>query len=256
MGAGHQLQSARLAEGLVARGAVTASEIPGAASTIIPAGRGGGRGGNAGGGPAGGAGRGGGRGESPLYAALTAPELRDPRGFVLPSDQPDFGTATKFVNTLMKTGITIHRATAPFTVGGKSYPANSYVVKTAQAFRPHVMDMFEPQDHPDDIPYPGGPPTPPYDATGYTLAFQMGVRFDRILEDFSGPFDKLMAFFFYAPNLLVVEALIRAPRASMSTTARWAATAAFSCATLFLVLGTYYFTKFYWGPAILARIGL
>lgn len=75
-------------------------------------------------------------------------------------------------------------------------------------------------------------------------------------KDFSGPFDKLMAFFFYVPNLLVVEALLRAPRASMSATARWAATAAFSCATAFLVLGTYYFTKLYWGPAILARIGL
>jgi hypothetical protein len=53
------------------------------------------------------------------------------------------------------------------------------------------MDMFEPQDHPDDIPYPGGPPTPPYDSTGYTLAFQMGVVFDRILDDFTGPFVKL-----------------------------------------------------------------
>ncbi len=126
--------------------------------------------------------------------ALTAPELRDPRGFIIPADQPDFGTATKFVNTLMKTGITIQRATAPFTVDGKTYPANSYVVKTAQAFRPHVMDMFEPQDHPDDIPYPGGPPTPPYDATGYTLAFQMGVQFDRILDDFNGPFEKLTDF--------------------------------------------------------------
>ena len=51
--------------------------------------------------------------------------------------------------------------------------------------------MFEPQDHPDDIPYPGGAPTPPYDSTGYTLAFQMGVQFDRILEDFDGPFEKL-----------------------------------------------------------------
>ena len=131
-------EMARVQEGLVARGVVTASEIPGAASTITPAGRGSGRGGNAGGGGTEvGAGRGGGRGESPLYAALTAPELRDPRGFVIPSDQPDFGTATKFVNTLMKTGITIHRATAPFTVEGNSYPANSYVVKTAQAFRPH-----------------------------------------------------------------------------------------------------------------------
>jgi hypothetical protein len=76
------------------------------------------------------------------------------------------------------------------------------------------------------------------------------------VKDFSGPFDKFMAFFFYVPNLLVVEALIRARRGSMSTTARWTATAAFSCATLFLVLGTYFFTKFYWGPAILARIGL
>ena len=76
----------------------------------------------------------------------------------------------------------IERATAAFQVGGKSYPAGSYVIKTAQAFRPHVLDMFEPQDHPDDIPYPGGPPTPPYDSAGWTLAYQMGVVFDRFLE--------------------------------------------------------------------------
>ena len=39
--------------------------------------------------------------------------------------------------------------------------------------------MFEPQDHPNDFAYPGGPPTPPYDIAGWTLAFQMGVKFDR-----------------------------------------------------------------------------
>ena len=129
----------------------------------------------------------------PLYTALTAKDLRDPRGYILPADQPDFATAVKFVNTLIKTGITIHRATASFTVNGKSYPANSVVVKTSQSFRPHILDMFEPQDHPDDIPYPGGAPTPPYDSTGYTLAFQMGVKFDRILDGFDGPFTKLTA---------------------------------------------------------------
>jgi hypothetical protein len=79
------------------------------------------------------------------------------------------------------------KATAPFTVGGKSYAAGSYVVKTAQAFRPHVLDMFEPQDHPNDFAYPGGPPKPPYDNAGYTLAFQMGVQFDRILDGFDCP---------------------------------------------------------------------
>jgi hypothetical protein len=76
------------------------------------------------------------------------------------------------------------------------------------------------------------------------------------LKDFSGGFDKFMAFFFYVPNLLVVEALIRTRRAALSTGARWTATAAFAFATLFLLLGTYQFTRFYWGPAILARIGL
>jgi hypothetical protein len=161
--------------------------IPGAASTSTFGARGGGRGG-------GGGGRGGGGGPNPLYAAITSAELRDPRGFIISSAQPDFGTATKFVNALIKTGITVLRASAPFTVAGKQYPANSYVVKTAQAFRPHVMDMFEPQDHPDDIPYPGGPPTPPYDATGYTLAFQMGVEFDRVLDAFDGPFVKIPDF--------------------------------------------------------------
>ncbi len=112
----------------------------------------------------------------------------------MPSDQPDFGSAVRFVNALIKSGITVHRATAPFTVAGKAYPANSLIIKTGQAFRPHVMDMFEPQDHPDDIPYPGATPSRPYDVAGYTLAMQMGVQFDRILDGFDGPFEKLADF--------------------------------------------------------------
>jgi hypothetical protein len=53
------------------------------------------------------------------------------------------------------------------------------------------MDMFEPQDHPNVIPYPGAPPTRPYDNAGWTLAFQMGVQVDRILEPITGPFEKV-----------------------------------------------------------------
>jgi Zinc carboxypeptidase len=116
---------------------------------------------------------------------------RDPRGYIIPANQPDFLTATKFVNALIKNGVAVQRARLPFSVNGKNYPAGSYVVKTAQAFRPQVLDMFEPQDHPDDFAYPGAPPTPPYDIAGWTLAFQMGVQFDRVLEGFDGPFEKL-----------------------------------------------------------------
>jgi hypothetical protein len=116
------------------------------------------------------------------------PRMRDPRGYIIPSDQLDFLTATKFVDALLKNGIAVQRANEAFSVNGTRYAAGSYVVRTAQAFRPHVLDMFEPQDHPDVIPYAGAPPTPPYDNTGWTLAFQMGVKFDRILEAFEGPF--------------------------------------------------------------------
>jgi hypothetical protein len=128
---------------------------------------------------------------SKYWDLLRKPEWRDPRGFIIPADQPDFPTAVKFINTLVKNGIAIHRATADFTIAGKRYPAGSYVVKSAQAFRPHVLDMFEPQDHPNDFKYEGGPPNKPYDVTGWTLAFQMGVKFDRMLEAFDGPFERL-----------------------------------------------------------------
>ena len=123
--------------------------------------------------------------------ALRNPALRDARGYILPSDQPDFLTAAKFMDALLETGVAVHRAAREFAVAGKTYPAGSFVVKSAQAFRPHVIDMFEPQDHPDDIPYPGGPPRQPYDNAGWTLAYQMGVKFDRILEGFDGPFEKI-----------------------------------------------------------------
>jgi len=129
-----------------------------------------------------------------FFELFRKPENRDPRGFILPADQADFPTATKFVNTFIKNGITVHQATRDFQVGGKTYPAGSYVFKAAQAFRPHVMDMFEPQDYPNDFLYEGGPPIPPYDNAGYTLAYQMGIEFDRILEGFDGPFEKIEGF--------------------------------------------------------------
>jgi hypothetical protein len=128
------------------------------------------------------------------FEMLRDPAKRDARGYILPADQADFPTATKFVNALIKSGVAVHRATREFSVSGKRYPAGSYVVKAAQAFRPHVLDMFEPQEHPNDFQYPGGPPIAPYDNAGYTLAYQMGVQFDRILEGFDGPFQKIEGF--------------------------------------------------------------
>lgn len=120
---------------------------------------------------------------------LRDPADRDPRGFIMPSDQRDFLTATKFVNSLLYNGVDVHRATRDFTAQGTTYPAGSYVVKADQAFRPHVLDMFREQQHPNDFAYPGAPPTAPYDNTGWTLAWQMGVEVDEVMEGFDGPFE-------------------------------------------------------------------
>ncbi len=116
---------------------------------------------------------------------------RDARGYILSAEQDDFPTAIKFVNALVRTGILVHKATENFNVAGKNYPKGSYIIKTNQAFRPHVLDMFEPQDHPNDFKYEGGPPVAPYDAAGWTLAYLMNVGFDRIMDDFQGPFQRI-----------------------------------------------------------------
>ncbi len=160
----------------------------------------GGRGGRGGRGGGGGAAAGGdavvGFGGQPapteLYAKiLQDPARRDPRGYIVPANQDDFPTAVKFINVLLKGGAEIMRATRDFTVAGKNYPAGSFVIKTAQAYRPLILDSFEPQNHPTDLAYPGGPPKRPYDITGWTIAAQMGITFDRVLDGFDGPFEQL-----------------------------------------------------------------
>lgn len=122
---------------------------------------------------------------------MKAPAARDARAYIISADQPDFTTAVKFLNALIRTGIIVQKATADFSIAGKKYPKGSYVVKTDQAFRPHVLDMFEPQDHPNDFKYEGGAPIPPYDAAGWTLAYLMNVKFDRIADAVTGPFEKI-----------------------------------------------------------------
>lgn len=73
-------------------------------------------------------------------------------------------------------------------------------------------------------------------------------------ENFHGWFDMVMAFFFYLPNLLIVEAFIRGRQRAASFAFRLAAASVMIGATGFLLLGTYYFTKIFWGPAIIERL--
>ena len=117
-------------------------------------------------------------------AALRKPELRDAKAYVIPGDQPDMGSVKAMVQALERNGVQVQKFDGG-TINGKSYAAGTYIVRCDQAFRAHILDMFEPQDHPNDFPAPGAPPPAPYDSAGYTLAYQMGIEFDRILQPVS-----------------------------------------------------------------------
>src|SRR5439155_15279069 len=102
--------------------------------------------------------------------------------YLVSNDQWDPGSAVKLINVLRLGGVEVERATAAFSAAGKQYAAGTYVIRGAQAFEPYVRDLLTPQVYPDMRLYPGGPPKRPYDITGWTLSYQMGVRVDRVDE--------------------------------------------------------------------------
>ena len=72
--------------------------------------------------------------------------------------------------------------------------------------------------------------------------------------DFHGPFDAVMAFFFYVPNLILAELFLRARAAPSRSVFRLSAAAVLGLGTFTVLIGTYYFTRYYWGPGILGAL--
>jgi len=107
-----------------------------------------------------------------------------PIAYVIPQAQHDRSSSARFIETLMKGGVEVHVARAPFTADGTSFQAGTYVVLMAQPFRAYAKDLFEAQRYPDLRTHPGGPPIPPYDIAGWTLAYQMGVESSAISTPF------------------------------------------------------------------------
>ena len=69
-------------------------------------------------------------------------------------------------------------------------------------------------------------------------------------HNFHGPFDVVMAFFFYIPNLLVAEAYLRGRSEQAGAAAKLSGAAVMGVAICLLVVATYFFATRYWWPAI------
>ena len=110
-----------------------------------------------------------------------------PFAYVLdPGASHDASSVVEFMDLMSQSGIEFLLADEGFRAGGQDFPAGSYVIPP-QAFRPYVVDLMEPKQFPDRRQYPGGPPIPPYDMTGYELRFQMGLEVVNVAEPFDMP---------------------------------------------------------------------
>lgn len=116
-----------------------------------------------------------------------------PFAYVVPPNQHDPYGAYEMLDLLQFGAVEVHRATAAFTAGGASYPAGSYVIKTAQPYGGYARTMLSRQEYPDLRLFPGGPPEPPYDVTGHTLWMLTGAKVDAVAQPFEAALELVKA---------------------------------------------------------------
>jgi hypothetical protein len=99
-----------------------------------------------------------------------------PYAYVIPRDQWDPGAADKLVTLMLEHGVEVKRIPGETHAGDVTVPANSFVIPTAQPYRPFILEMLEPQSYPQVKSDEAGF----YDVTAWTLPYLMGVTCNRI----------------------------------------------------------------------------
>lgn len=104
-----------------------------------------------------------------------------PFAYVVPAGQADMPEAALLVQKMLDHGLAVHQSSQQFVLGGKVYPADSWVLFMDQPYAGLVEELFEVQQFPDALlDGAGNPARVPYDVTGWTLPMQMGVAVERV----------------------------------------------------------------------------
>ncbi|MCY4398265.1 MAG: M14 family metallopeptidase [Gemmatimonadetes bacterium] len=99
-----------------------------------------------------------------------------PYAYFVPAEQDDPVAAVEMLRRLAFNGIEVHQLDEAVTFEGISHPAGTWVILMDQPFANFVRQLFAVQDYPDLRQYPEGPPDQPYDVSGWTLPYLMGVH--------------------------------------------------------------------------------
>lgn len=127
-----------------------------------------------------------------------------PSAIVIPKAQPDAVATQRMLWMLQHGQVEVRESTAPVTVGGKTYPAGSYVVLTKQPYGGYAKALLERQQYPNLFEYPGGPPKRPYDVTAHTLPLLLGVDVAHVMgaaPPTGAPIAELKQLAYTAPGL-------------------------------------------------------
>lgn len=72
-------------------------------------------------------------------------------------------------------------------------------------------------------------------------------------DDFRGWFDQLMAFFFFLPNLLIVEFILKANKFSQKNWVRGSLTGVYLTAATLVAVGTWAFGDLFWAEPMILK---
>lgn len=84
------------------------------------------------------------------------------------------------LDALVRGGVEVRIASAPFPVAGVTHPAGTAVVAYDQPYGSFAKTVLETQSYPDLRQFDGGPPVPPYDVTAHTLSLLCGFDVERV----------------------------------------------------------------------------
>jgi ribosomal protein S18 acetylase RimI-like enzyme len=101
---------------------------------------------------------------------------KPPFAYVIPQQQHDPVAAIEMLRRIAFGGVRVSELTADASIDGERFPAGTWVIPTDQEFAAIAREILDIQRYPDLRQFPGGPPERPYDAAGWSLPLQMGVR--------------------------------------------------------------------------------
>jgi len=116
---------------------------------------------------------------------------KPPFAYTVPKDQRDPVAAVEMLRRLAFGGVRVYDTDA------------AWVIPTDQEFAAMAREVLDVQRYPDLRQYPGGPPERPYDAAGWSLPLQMGVRVVPEMTPLSADAKAKMKLLGPAPDLKV-----------------------------------------------------